>query len=213
MRAFSIVAAVLLVDQLTKYLVVQTMHLGQSIPVLDDWMRFTYTENPGMAFGITFGPPGLVTVFSLIATGLIIYYLVQVRRGYVPYVASLAFILGGALGNIIDRTFYGLIMQGGGLFQGRVVDFIHFNIWRGYLPEGLPLMGGSYVALFPIWNVADMAIVLGVVGIVAFQRRFHEHLKARGAASASPEEPAMEPLEAAPADVAPTSADEAPPRG
>jgi len=79
-----------------------------------------------------------------------------------------------ALYNIVDRVFYGKILYGDPYFLGRVVDFIHVNVWRGYLPEWIPLIGGSYMALFPIWNIADMAIVCGVVGILPFQSRFHE---------------------------------------
>lgn len=154
-------------------LVMKTMYLGQQIHLVGDWLKFTYTENPGMAFGITFGPRGMVTVFSVIATFLITLYLFKVRKGYFPYRASLAFILGGAVGNIIDRVFYGAVFGGDSLFVGRVVDFIHVNIWSGFIPESLPLIGGTYLSLFPIWNVADMAIVCGVVGILYFQKKYH----------------------------------------
>lgn len=178
MRILWITALVLLADQATKVVVLQTMYRGQSIPLLGDWLRLTYTENPGMAFGITFGPPGTVTVFALLATLLILYYMVHVRDGYAPYRMSLAMILGGALGNIVDRVFYGQLFGYGNYFQGRVVDFIHVNVWRGYVPEAVPGLGGSYLSLFPIWNVADMAIVAGVVGILWFQRTFHEQYAA-----------------------------------
>lgn len=174
MRFLWITVVAILIDQFTKFIVVKNMFRGDSIPVLGEWLRLTYTENPGMAFGINFGPPGMVTGFSIIATILIIVYLYTVRHGYGPYVASLAAILGGALGNIIDRVFYGWIRHGDSLFTGKVVDFIHFDIWRGYIPEWFPVLGGSYLALFPIWNVADMVIVGGVIGIITFQHRFHE---------------------------------------
>lgn len=174
MRILWVTALTILADQLAKFAVVKFMYPGQSIALIGDWLRLTYTTNPGMAFGISFGPPGLVTVLSLIATGMIVAYLFTIKGGYKPYLASLALILGGALGNIIDRISYGVIYNHGALFTGEVVDFIHVNIWRGYVPGGLPLLGGSYVALFPIWNVADMAIVIGVVGILTFQNQFHE---------------------------------------
>lgn len=185
MRILWITAVTIIVDQLAKIAVVKYMFPGQSIPVLGDWLRLTFTTNPGMAFGISFGPPGLVTILSLLATGLIIAYMFTIRGGYGPYIASLGLILGGALGNIIDRMFYGVIYGHGALFTGEVVDFIHFNIWRGYLPDQIPLIGGNYVALFPIWNVADMAIVIGVVGILMFQNRFHEE---RARSTGIPEE-------------------------
>ena len=148
----------------------------RSIGLLGDWLKLTFTENPGMAFGITFGPVGLITGFSIVATMLIIVYMYRVRKGYTPYRASLALILGGAVGNIIDRLFYGMFFGYGEFFRGRVVDFIHINIWNGLVPEGVPLIGGTYMALFPIFNVADMAIVIGVVGILVFQKKFHLQL-------------------------------------
>lgn len=164
---------VVIVDQVSKVIVLKTMYKGQSIPVFGDWLRLTFTENPGMAFGIQFGPPALITIFSLIATVLIIAYLYKVGGMYKPYRFSLSFVLGGAFGNIIDRVFYGKILYDDPYFLGKVVDFIHVNVWRGVVPEGVPFLGGKYLALFPIWNVADMAIVLGVVGILFFQRQFH----------------------------------------
>ncbi|MDX1739812.1 MAG: signal peptidase II [Rhodothermales bacterium] len=173
MRILWLSGLVVLLDQVTKIVVLQTMYRSQTIPLIGDWLSLTYTENPGMAFGITFGPPALITYFSIFATLIIIIYLFRIRRGYGPYRFSLALVLGGALGNIIDRVFYGAIFYGEPLFQGRVVDFIHVNVWRGYLPESIPLLGGKYFALFPIWNVADMSIVLGVVGILFFQKAFH----------------------------------------
>ena len=170
---------IVIIDQVTKMLVVKHMTYGQSIAVLGDWLRLTYTENPGMAFGIELATPALVTIFSIIATVLIVVYLARVGRLYAPYRYSLALVLGGALGNIIDRVFYGWILYGEPFFLGRVVDFIHVNLWRGHVPDSVPLIGGNYVALFPIWNVADMAIVVGVVGILVFQRSFHRAMAER----------------------------------
>ncbi len=175
MRVLWITATVILVDQVTKVLVYLNMYRNQSISILGDWLKLTFTENPGMAFGIDFGPRGLVTMLSIGATVLIIVYMWRVRSGYWPYLMSLALILGGALGNIIDRVFYGVVFGYGPLFMGKVVDFVHVDIWRGTLDELIPFVGGGdmYFALFPIWNVADMAIVGGVVGILLFQQRFH----------------------------------------
>ncbi|HAY36132.1 MAG TPA: peptidase A8 [Bacteroidetes bacterium] len=172
-RVSVIVAVVILIDQVTKIIVLNTMNLGDSIPILGNWLKFTFTENPGMAFGLQFGPPAMITIFSIVATILIVIYLFSIGSVYGPYRYSLSFVLGGALGNIIDRVFYGLILYDEPLFLGKVVDFIHVNAWRGYVPEGIPFIGGNYMALFPIWNVADMAIVCGVVGILFFQRKFH----------------------------------------
>ena len=173
MRVFWIAGAVVLLDQATKATVLQFMYREQSIPLLGDWLRLTFTENPGMAFGITIGPPGTVTVLSLLATMLVGAYIYQVRNDYAPYRWSLAFILGGALGNIIDRVFYGVLLDYGPYFTGRVVDFIHVSLWQGFIPRAVPMVGGSYLELFPIWNVADMSIVLGVVGVMFFHHTFH----------------------------------------
>jgi signal peptidase II len=177
MRVLWLTGLVIALDQISKMIVLRTMYLGQQIPVLGNWLKLTYTENPGMAFGITFGPKSLVTVFSIIATALISFYLYKVRNGYSPYRASLALILGGAIGNIIDRVFYGALFGDGSFFVGRVVDFIHVNIWSGFIPESVPVIGGTYVSLFPIWNVADMAIVCGVVGILVFQKVYHRQIQ------------------------------------
>lgn len=179
MRVFWISAVVVLLDQVTKATVLRFMYPEQSIPVLGDWLRLTFTENPGMAFGITLGPPGTVTVLSLIATVLVATYLYQVRNEYEPYRWSLALILGGALGNIIDRIFYGVLLDYGRLFTGHVVDFIHVSLWQGFIPQSVPVIGGSYLELFPIWNVADMSIVLGVVGVLFFQQQFHARQRVR----------------------------------
>ena len=178
MRVLWLSAFVIALDQATKAAVLQFIAyehaIQRSIPIVGDWLRLTFTENPGMAFGITIGPPGTVTVLSIIATCLVAAYVYQVRDGYAPYRWSLSLILGGALGNIIDRVFYGVLLDYGTLFTGRVVDFIHVNLWNGFIPNVVPLIGGSYMELFPIWNVADMSIVIGVVGVLTFHHTFHE---------------------------------------
>ena len=171
----------MLLDQATKAAVLQLMYREQSIPLLGDWLRLTFTENPGMAFGITIGPPGTVTVFSVVATIFVAAYVYQVRNDYAPYRWSLAFILGGALGNIIDRIFYGVLLDYGTWFTGHVVDFIHVSLWQGFIPRSIPFFGGSYLELFPIWNVADMSIVLGVVGVMLFHHPFHKRRHAKRA--------------------------------
>jgi signal peptidase II len=185
MRVLWLSAVVVLLDQATKAAVVQLMYRHQSIPLLGDWLRLTFTENPGMAFGLTIGPTGTVTVLSLVATTLVALYVYRIRHAYAPYRWSLGLILGGAVGNIIDRVFYSVLLDYGPLFTGRVVDFIHVSLWRGFIPNVVPLLGGSYLELFPIWNVADMAIVLGVVGVMFFHRPFLERQQAARQAQAS----------------------------
>jgi len=195
LRVFWIAAVVICIDQIAKWLVLKNMHRGQSIDLLGDWLKFTFTENPGMAFGIEYGHPALVTVFSVIATGLILFYTIRVGYHYGPYQISLALVLGGAIGNIIDRVFYGAILYDTPLFVGKVVDFIHVNVWRGTVGAGVPFFGGKFVALFPIWNVADMAIVVGVVGILFFQKKFHETADAINAVDENPESDEAEAIE------------------
>ncbi len=188
MRVLWVTALVLFIDQVTKTIVVQTMRLYESIPLIGDVFKFTYTTNPGIAFGLTFGPQWLTSAFALVATTVICVYLWSVRDSLLSFRWSLAMILGGALGNIVDRAFYGLIYGRGGLhpfsieptlFHGRVVDFIHIDLYGGGLIN-LPLIGEvPFPPLFPIWNVADMAIVVGVVGYVVFHGRYLKDAQAR----------------------------------
>lgn len=212
MRKFWIAFAIVVLDQLAKFAILKTMYRGQSIPVLGDWFKLTFTENPGMAFGIVLGHPAVVTVLSIAATFLILYYMFQVgRSAYAPYRYSLALVLGGAFGNIIDRVFYGKLLYDEPLFLGRVVDFIHFDVCHCLVPSWVPVIGSHYLSLFPIWNVADMAIVTGVVGIIVFQKRFHDQLAAAGEAAAVAQTgteaaPATEPAGADPVKTADDSA-------
>ncbi len=195
LRALLITTGIIFVDQVSKIVVLNTMERGESISLFGDWFRFTFTENPGMAFGIEYGPPAIITVFAIAATGLIVLYLKKIGHVYGPYRISLALILGGAFGNIIDRVFYGMILYDAPLFMGKVVDFIHVNVWRGYVSEGVPLLGGKYLGLFPIWNFADMAIVTGVIGILFFQRNFHERMSELELGDGAEEFPAAADLE------------------
>lgn len=190
MRILWVSFTLVVVDQLTKLWVHTTMLPGESIPVVGEVLRLTYTTNPGMAFGLTLGSKLFLTLFSIVATVMIGVYLWYVRQGPWGYRLSLALIIGGAIGNVIDRTFYGVLgISGdgtGALFHGEVVDFIHVDLWRGFVAEWVPFFGGNFVALFPIWNVADMAIVVGVAAIIVFQKRFHEGLVAAQAAPSTP---------------------------
>lgn len=177
MRVLWVTLAILLADQATKVLVRLTMYPGESIPVIGQFFRFTFTENPGMAFGLELGSKLFLTLFSVVATFLIVFYLWHVRRAPLGYRLALACILGGAAGNVIDRVFYGLVWGYGPLFYGNVVDFIHFDVWRGFLPSWIPFVGGSYFALFPIGNIADLAIIAGVVLVLLYQGQFHDQIR------------------------------------
>lgn len=207
MRVLWISLAALVLDQIVKLTVVHKMMLYESIPLVGDWFKWTYTLNPGMAFGVQIGPPWVVTAFAGFATLLIVLYLRYIRHAYTPYRASLALILGGALGNIIDRVAYGKLFGLGGAFQdfaltpfpytewfkGQVVDFVHVDLGL----VNVPLLGPMH--LFPIWNIADMAIVFGVIGFIAFQAKFQmtfeQVMKARVPVAVS--EPVLEPATSA----------------
>lgn len=123
-------------DQLTKYIVKESMFLGQSIPVLGDFFRLTYVENPGIAFGIQLGDGRIFTALSLIASlGIVVYLIIHWHESD-GMKNGLALILGGAFGNLIDR-----------LLHGRVVDFLEVGI-RQYR--------------WPVFNIADAAVVIGM---------------------------------------------------
>lgn len=177
MRVLWLSLAILVVDQLTKIWVVQTLDPGFSVPILGDWLKFTFTTNPGMAFGMELGSKLFLSLFSIVATVAIGVYLWFIRAAPLGYRLALAAIIGGAMGNVIDRTFYGAVYGYAPLFYGEVVDFIHVDVYRGVLD--LPLLGERFVALFPIWNVADMGITLGVVAILLLQGRFQRAMEAR----------------------------------
>jgi len=174
MRSVAIILSILVVDQATKVWIKTNMNLGDSFTVIGDWLKITFTQNEGMAFGITFGRPMMITVFAIIATCLIAVYLSQIEKSAKGHRFSMSMILGGAIGNIIDRIFYGKIFGYSDFFGGEVVDFIHVHVWDGRLPDWVPNIGGHYISMFPIWNVADMAIVTGVILMLVFFRGIPE---------------------------------------
>ncbi|HEX8384837.1 MAG TPA: signal peptidase II [Rubricoccaceae bacterium] len=183
MRVLWATALVLLVDQVTKVIVKLSMYPGESIPVVGRLFRFTFTENPGMAFGIELGGGDagklFLSVFSVLATVAIGVWLHRVRSAPFGYRLALALVLGGALGNVVDRVFYGLAWGYAPLGYGNVVDFLHLDVWRGSIPDAVPFFGGSYVALFPIGNVADVSILVGITLLMLSQKAFQEHIQAR----------------------------------
>lgn len=187
MRVLWVTFFLVIADQVTKLIVKSEMVLGESIPVLGRLFRFTFTENPGMAFGLTVGSKLFLTLFSVAATILIFVYLLRVKWAPFGYRLALALVLGGAFGNVIDRVFYGMAFGecapsppgSSRLFYGCVVDFIHIDLWRGEL-------FGRAVALFPIGNIADVAIIAGVVLILITQGKFHEAAQAHAAGTTQP---------------------------
>ncbi|SFB51118.1 lipoprotein signal peptidase [Algoriphagus aquimarinus] len=185
LKYFGIALLVILIDQAVKMLVHFEMDFGSpgQIPIFGDWFKLHYTTNPGMAFGMELGSDYgklLLTSFRLVAMvgiGYYLYYIIDKKQPAL-YIVCIAMILGGAIGNLVDSVFYGVWLNNAPYnastpwFHGQVVDMFYFDIWEGYLPEWLPVWGGSYTALWPIFNVADAAIFIGVAMILVFQSRF-----------------------------------------
>lgn len=184
-KYFGIALLVILIDQAVKMLVHFEMDFGSpgQIKIFGDWFKLHYTTNPGMAFGMELGSEYgklLLTSFRLVAMvgiGYYLYYILSVRQ-HPLYILCIAMILGGAIGNLIDSIFYGVWLNNAPYnastpwFHGQVVDMFYFDIWEGRLPDWMPIWGGSYTALWPIFNVADASIFIGVAMILIFQSRF-----------------------------------------
>lgn len=188
MRVLYFSFAVVIVDQITKLLVkgfsipflnfnYDGMYYGQVIPVIGDFFRLTFIENPGMAFGYDPGD-GLkfwVTLFSLVASIGLIIYLYFIREKSLSLRFAIALILGGAIGNLIDRLLYGVIFGYAPLFYGKVVDFLDFDFFN------FTLFGRTYDR-WPIFNIADAAVSIGVLVLIIFYRK---HQKEEEEASAA----------------------------
>lgn len=177
-KAILLIIVVLFIDQVTKTLVKNNMHLGEEISVLGDSFLIHFTENNGMAFGLEFaGTYGklFLTVFRLIAVGALAYglhYAIR-NRYHWGFIYCISLILAGALGNIIDSIFYGVIYEYAPLLHGRVVDMIYVPLIRGSYPDWFPIWPGEPFIFFrPVFNIADSAISIGVILILLFQKRF-----------------------------------------
>ncbi|MEL6771734.1 MAG: signal peptidase II [Bacteroidota bacterium] len=162
MRVLWATFAVVVLDQLTKTWVVAMMEVGDTIPVLGQWFRLSYFQNPGFAFGWTLGSKLLLTIVSVLATAMVAIYLVWLRAASRTYRLALALILGGAIGNVFDRLFAGVIYGYAPFGYGNVIDFLHLDVYHGFVE--LPWRAyPSFVALFPVANFADLAIIVGLV--------------------------------------------------
>lgn len=191
-KVFLIVFAVLVLDQAVKIWVKTHMLMGEEITITN-WCRLHFTENPGMAFGMVL--PGVwgklaLSVFRLAAAGggaYYIYYLLKTKAHW-GFITACSMILAGAIGNMVDGAFYGMIFsdsfgkvaevfpKGGGyagFLQGHVVDMLWFPLFHGFFPNWVPFWGGEYFEFFrPVFNIADSAITSGVIVILAFQKYF-----------------------------------------
>ena len=151
---------VLVLDQITKY-VVRTNTSLHRLEVIEGWLAFNFTKNPGMALGMDWLSTQTISIVAIVATiGIVAYILFTLDRANYAYLLCMGLIVGGALGNIADRIFMGVIGGYGGVLHGHVVDFIHFTLQIGDR------------AVFPyIFNVADIAISTSIIILLLFHKR------------------------------------------
>lgn len=177
MKVLFLSLGVILADQVSKFYIKgieipslnfswSGMYPGQSIPVIGDFFKITFIENPGMAFGFN---PGIdfklwISIFSLIASIGLLVYLFMAKKNSLSLRIALALILGGAVGNLIDRAFYGLIYDYAPVFYGRVVDFLDFDFFN------FSIFGRNYDR-WPIFNLADSSVTVGVLILILFYKR------------------------------------------
>ena len=184
-----IVVGVLVIDQLIKIWVKTNMTLHEQIEILS-WFKIVFIENNGMAYGMEIGSKLVLSLFRVVAISLLGYYMVglvkrQVRWGYL---VCLSMIFAGAIGNLLDSMFYGLIFNASSEFytsyfvpfgsgyapflMGKVVDMFYFPLIVTTWPDWVPMVGGNpYVFFSPIFNFADASISVGVVILLLFYRK------------------------------------------
>lgn len=198
-KPFFAVALILIADQILKFWIKLNMSLGQEFKLLGNRVLIHFTENNGMAFGMEFGGEAgklaltLFRIAAVCAIGYGVIYMVQ-KKYHRGLILNVALIFAGALGNIIDSTFYGLIFsestyykpavlfppEGGysSLFHGKVVDMFYFPILQGIYPSWFPFWGGEEFIFFrPVFNIADSAISIGVILILIYQKRYFKEEK------------------------------------
>ncbi len=193
-KALYISLAILIADQASKIWVKTNMYLGQEFSVFGNWFIIHFTENNGMAFGMEFGGDMgkiALSVFRILAVSAIGYYLftTAAKKDTKPgLIVAGSLIFAGALGNILDSMFYGLIFndsyhqiaefmpEEGGyapFLFGRVVDMLYFPLFSGTFPDWMPIWGGeSFLFFRPVFNIADTAISTGIGMVIVWQKRY-----------------------------------------
>ncbi|WP_411893178.1 lipoprotein signal peptidase [Winogradskyella sp. A2] len=197
-KTIIVILIILLIDQLSKIYIKTHFVLNDDVNVFT-WFKIAFVENDGMAWGTKLSDfiPAIsdrsakliLTIFRIFAVTGIAFWLIDVLRKNKSktLIFAIAIIFAGALGNIIDSVFYGILFSdsatevatflpaNGGyadIFHGKVVDMLHFPIWSGILPDNLPLFGGTYFSFFdPVFNVADVAISTGIGILIVFNRK------------------------------------------
>lgn len=170
-----VIFLILLLDQASKILVKTTMAIGEAIPVFGKWFYILFIENNGMAFGweISGACWGklFLSLFRIVAVVFLFWLLFKLVKKGVKFgpLFGISLIIAGALGNIIDGMFYGLIFDYAGFMQGRVVDMLYFPLFT--FPEWVPMLGGE-IFFSPVFNIADSAITIGIVYLIIFQWSF-----------------------------------------
>jgi signal peptidase II len=191
-KSILLVFLVLLVDQILKIWIKTHMTIGEEFSVLGSWFLIHFVENNGMAFGFEFGGEYgkiFLSLFRIVAVFGIGWYITKLVKKNLPmgFIACVSLIFAGAIGNIIDSAFYGLIFndsygqvatlfpEGGGyatFLHGRVVDMFYFPLISGVYPDWVPFAGGSDLQFFrPVFNVADSSISIGIFSIILFYRK------------------------------------------
>ncbi len=183
LKYFLLVITLIVLDQTVKSIVHFNMPLHSEITILGDFFKLHHLENPGMAFGINFDfkyTKLILTLFRLIASfviGVYLYNLLKKKSNFI-LLSCISLILAGAIGNVIDSVFYGIIYNNFpsdapfSLFYGQVIDMFYIDIWEGNIPSQIPLIGGSYISLWPVFNLADSYIFTGVITLLVFQKKF-----------------------------------------